>query len=187
VFLERLTLEFAARQKTNPRYSLRAFAAFLETDHATLSQVMRGRRRATVQQIRRAGKKLGLSPEEITVHLAAEHVPDTSTVQRQARLRHWTAEALALAAGRTHWKIVRLIRQPGFRADCRWIAAQVGAGVDEVNVALTRLLRPELIDGRWCDRTGFAKLSECEFRKLALGRVRRKAAEDRIEFGKTEE
>ncbi|HXM43883.1 MAG TPA: hypothetical protein VN924_21800 [Bryobacteraceae bacterium] len=185
MFRQRLNVEFATRRQTNPRYSLRAFAAFLQTDHSTLSKVMQGNRRATVKQIRGMGKKLGMSPEEIAVHLAAEHVPDASTARRQARLRRWTAEALAVVGGAEHWEILRLCRAPGFRKDCRWIAAQTGVGVDQVNLALTRLLRLGLIDGRWHAQTALAELTEAEFRKLALARVRQKAAEDHIEFAKT--
>jgi len=147
---------------------------------------MNGDRRATVPQIRGMAKKLGMSPEEIAVHLAADHVPDASTAQRQARLRHWTAEALAVVSGRAHWDIVRLSRQPGFRTDCRWIATQAGVSVDGVHLALARLLRLGLIDGQWHALISFAELTEREFRKLALASVRRKAAEDHhIEFGKT--
>jgi hypothetical protein len=42
-----LCIEFARRRKDNPRYSLRAFAAALKTDHSTLSQIIRGRRTLT--------------------------------------------------------------------------------------------------------------------------------------------
>jgi hypothetical protein len=185
VFRQRLNLEFAVRKQANPRYSLRAFAMFLETDHSTLSKVMKGGRRATVKQIRAIGRRLGMSPEEITVHLAAEHVPGESTAVRQSRLRHWTAEAMAVVSGRVHFEIVRLSRQPKFCLDCRWIAEQAGVSVDQVNLALVRLLRLELIDGQWREQTGLAKLTEREFRKLALARVQKKAAEDHIDLRKT--
>ena len=186
MFRERLNTEFAVRRQNNPRYSLRAFAAFLGTDHSTLSQVLKGSRRAPVKQLRAWCRKLGISPEEITVYLAAEHVPDAGTAERQAQLRHWTAEAMAIVSGRTQWEIVRLSRQSGFRADCRWIAGQAGVSVDEVNLALTRLLRLGLIDGHWKAHAGIARLGEEEFRKRALAKVQEKAAEDHVKFGNTE-
>ncbi|MCU1236190.1 MAG: hypothetical protein JWP63_4157 [Candidatus Solibacter sp.] len=185
MFQQRLTSEFAVRQQTNPRYSLRAFAAFLEADHSTVSQVLKGTRRATVTQIRAWGRKLGIVAEELAVHLAAEHVPDSATAERHAQLRHWTAEAMALLTGPAHWQIVRLSREPEFRADCRWLAEQARVGVDEINLALTRLLRFGLIDGQWKDCTGIARLTEREFRRLALSRVREKAAEDHVQLGNT--
>ena len=183
MFRERLNLEFAARKQANPRYSLRAFAAFIETDHSTISKILSGSRKVTSRQLRTIGKKLGMSAEEITVYLAAEHVPDTASAKRQAMLTHWTAEALAVVSGRLHWAIVQASRRPEFRMDCRWLAAELRTTADEINLALTRLLRLELIDARWQDRTGSAALSECEFRKLALTRIRKKAAEDHVTIG----
>jgi transcriptional regulator with XRE-family HTH domain len=188
VFADRLSEELAARKRSNQRYSLRAFAAFLGADHSTLSQVLRGTRRATVTQLRAWSRKLGITPPEIAVYLAAEQVPDDATAGRQAMLRHWTAEAMAVVRDRAHFEILRLSRADDFRADCRWLAERADVSVDEVNVALARLLRLGLIemttDGVWRDRTGLARLNEREFRTLALDRVREKAAADRVKFGK---
>ena len=78
-----------------------------------------------------------------------------------------------------HWRILRLCGAAEFRADSRWIAEQLGASVDQVNVALSRLLRLRLLSmdstGRWTDASGVAARGEREFRKVALARVREKA------------
>jgi len=181
MFRERLEQEFAARRAKNPRHSLRAFAAFLGTDHSTLAQILRGSRRAPAARIRAWARKLGLTPEEAAVYIAAEHVPDDATAHRQHQLRHWTAEALGLVTDRAHWEIVRLSRIDGFQADCRWIAQQADLTVDQVNVALSRLLRLRLLEigatGKWTDLTALPSLSERQFRKLALARVRQMAKE----------
>jgi transcriptional regulator with XRE-family HTH domain len=180
MFVERLQSEFEARNLANPRYSLRAFAAFLDMDHSTLSKVMKGSRRATPRQLRMMAGKLKMPTEEIAVHLTAEHVLDLSITRRQESLRHWAAEAIAVISDGLHSKIVRLCRTSGFHADSRWIASRTAASVDDVNLVLTRLLRLELIDGRWRDQTGLTAWNELEFRKLALMRIRKKAAEDQI-------
>lgn len=188
-FRDRLKSEFAARRHKNPRYSLRAFAAFLGADHSTLSQILRGARRVPLAQIRRWAKKMEMSPEEASAYVAAEHVPDAATHGWQEYLRHWTAEAIAVVTDRTHWQIVRLCRTRGFRADSRWIAAQAGTTADAVNLALSRLLRLRLLQlestGRWSDQTGIVQLTEARFQKLALTRVREMAAEDRTSRQKT--
>src|SRR5215469_3031518 len=124
-FRDRLETEFRARRKKNGRYSLRAFAAFLATDHSTLSQILRGVRRPPLRAVRSWGRKLGMCPEEIAVYIAAEHVADPSSAERLDHLRHWTAEALAIVSDRTHWHILELSREPGFTPDCRRIAAQL--------------------------------------------------------------
>lgn len=188
MFGERLTEEFAARKRANPRYSLRAFAAFLGADHSTVAQVMRGARRATVAQVRGWARKLAIPPEEISVLLAGEQAPDQATLKRQAMLLHWTAEAQAVVRGKAHLAILRLCAADDFRPDCRWIAARAGVAVDEVNIALHRLLRLGLLsltaDGSWRDCNGLGRASTREFRRAALARVREKAAEDRILIGK---
>jgi transcriptional regulator with XRE-family HTH domain len=56
----RMQEELRIRHESNPRYSLRAFAAFLGTGHSTLSQILRGKRRAPVAQIRQWTKNARL-------------------------------------------------------------------------------------------------------------------------------
>ncbi len=184
-FRERLREEFESRRKYNPRYSIRALALFLDTDHSTLAQILRGIRRVPASHIRRWAKKLEISPEEAAAYIAAEHVADPRTAQRQHQLRHWTAEAMALTSEPAHWEILRLCRTPQFRTDCRWIARRIGTSVDEVNLALSRLLRLGLLQvdsaGDWKDTTGLRSLTPREFRKLALARVRKESKEWQIQ------
>jgi transcriptional regulator with XRE-family HTH domain len=179
-FRARLEQELDARRLKNPRYSLRAFAAFLETDHSTLSQILQGRRRVPAVRIRAWARKLGMDRDEAAAYIAAEQLPDASTAQREQQLRHWTAEALSIVADRIHWGIVELSRRPDFRPDCRWIAEQSGVSVDEVNVAFSRLLRLRLMEvtaaGEWRELTHPPVTSEKDFRKLALARIRQEAA-----------
>ena len=188
-FRERLQEELRIRHEGNPRYSLRAFAAFLGTDHSTLSQILRGKRRAPAAQIRQWTKKPGLDGEEAAAYIAAEHVPDAATTERENQLRHWTAEAMAIVTERTHWDIVRLSRTPEFQVDCRWMAEQIGVTVDDVNLAFNRLLRLRLMEtdpaGKWIDLTNPPALTEREFRRAALARVREKAAESRVKKRRT--
>jgi transcriptional regulator with XRE-family HTH domain len=166
-FADRLAGEFAARRAKNRRYSLRAFAAWLGTDHSTLSQILRGRRRTPARQVRAWAKKLGMEAEEAAVWIALEHASSEAD-------RHWTAEALAVTET-VHWRILDLSRAPEFRADSRWLAQRTGVTADVVNIALSRLLRLGLIEmraGRWTEQTGLDEWTEPEFRKLALQRVK---------------
>ncbi len=177
MFRNRLETEFAARREKNPRYSLRAFAKFLGADHSTVSQILRGSRPIPALRIRAWGKKLGLSAEEISAYIAALHVPDAAVLDRQQQLLHWTAEAMGIVAEPLLYQIIHLTRTPAFRADCRWIARETGFTADEVNIAVSRLLRLGLLEmqqDRWRDLTGIAELSPEKFRKLALSKVREK-------------
>jgi hypothetical protein len=178
-FREKLEIEFHSRRAKNSRYSLRAFAAFLETDHSTLSQVLKRTRPIPLRHIRSWAHKLGLTRDEAALFIAAEHVLDAPVAAREAQLRNWTAEALGVLTEPAHFEILRLCRAPGFRPDCRWIAGQSGIPVDEVNIALSRLMRLGLLHaraaGEWRDVTGLPVLTTRNFRELALARVKERA------------
>jgi transcriptional regulator with XRE-family HTH domain len=180
-FNRRLELEFEERRRKNSRYSMRAFALLLGVDHSTLSQILRGTRRMPAGRIRAWAKRLGIRNDEAAIYIAAEYLMDSPTAARQEQLRHWVAEAASIMTEKVHREILRLSRSPGFRADSRWIAEQIGVSVDTVNVALSRLLRLRLIEvsptGQWKDLTGLPNLIAREFQSLALKRVREMAAE----------
>ena len=108
-----LTTEFEQRQRRNPRYSLRAFARDLGTDHATLSQLLRGRRVLSPRLVQQFGRKLHLSAADIADACEQHH-----------------ADA-----------ILRLARLQSFRPNSRWIATRTGLPLDAVNSALDRLVR----------------------------------------------
>ena len=120
-----LQTELDRRRSANRRYSLRAFARSLSIDHSALSQILRGKRRLTARNVRALGGKLALDAPAVAEHCAAEN------------------EAAVLDA----------ILRPGFRADSRWISTMSGIPLDEVNVALQRLLRKRVVvmqsRGRW--------------------------------------
>lgn len=181
--------EFNQRREGNSRYSLRAFATFLGTDHSTLSQILRSQRPLPLARMRTWAKKLGLEPEVTAAYVAAEHLPDAQSAARESQVRHWTAEASAIIMLPVHWELFRLCGKHGFRNDSRWIAEQTGATVDQVNMAFQRLLRIGLLrtraDGRWMVTTGDTVKSEREFQKLAFTRVREKAAEFQVKLPST--
>lgn len=185
-FKDRLQREFEQRREKNPRYSLRAFATLLGADHSTLSQILRGQRRVPLARIRPWAKKLDLDPEEAIAYIAAEHLPDAVTTARNNQVRHWTAEAMAVLTERTHWEIFHACGMPDFQSDSRWIAGRIGATVDVVNVAFTRLLRLGLVEtsaeGRWMATAVPTIQTEAKFRREALIRVRQKAAEAKVQL-----
>jgi transcriptional regulator with XRE-family HTH domain len=116
-FSDLLREELARRRGGNPRYSLRAFARRLEIDHATLSQLLRGRRRLSTRTIALLGARIGLG-------IAA--IRECSAAENDAR-------------------VLRVVRHPSFRPDSRWIAVRTGLPLDEVNISLQRLLHGRVL------------------------------------------
>jgi transcriptional regulator with XRE-family HTH domain len=107
-----LLRELERRRSANRRYSVRAFAASLRVDHATLSQILRDKRRLTPRMIRMLCIRLKLDAAHIE-QLCADSVDDT---------------------------LLRAIGSGSFRADSRHLATISNLPLDEVNVALQRLL-----------------------------------------------
>lgn len=65
--IEMLLREFAKRKETNPRYSLRAFARFLDMSSATLSRVLANRQEISLSASKKIIKKLNFSEHESLV------------------------------------------------------------------------------------------------------------------------
>jgi transcriptional regulator with XRE-family HTH domain len=154
-----LQSELARRCARNPQYSLRAFALQLGVDHSTLSQWLRARRPITARSVETLGPKLGLSPSAIQQYV--EHAGRDEGGLQGAEIL--TGETISLIADWYHFAILELTRLDEFRCDTRWIARVLDISVDEVNLAIQRLIRLDLLDmesaDRWVDRSPDAVVS----------------------------
>ena len=168
--------EFSARRAVNGRYSLRAFAGLLGVDHATLSQVLRGKRQMPAEHIGSWARKLKLSPEETAVYTAVARIADEQARAASEALRQWAAEMKALLGQPVHAELLRLTRTKGFKSDSRSAAQTIGVSIDDVNIALSRMLRLGLMEvdaaGVWKDETGLAQITPQSFRKYVAERVK---------------
>jgi transcriptional regulator with XRE-family HTH domain len=153
-----LQSELARRCGRNPNYSLRAFAMHLNVDHSTLSQWLRGRRPIAARNIESLGALLGIAPHAIKAYV--EHAARGDPVNG---VWYLTSETMSLVAEWYHFAILELTRLDSFQPDSRWIARVLGLSVDEVNVALQRLIRLDLLEmetrARWVDKSGDARIS----------------------------
>jgi uncharacterized protein (TIGR02147 family) len=179
-----LQAELARRCAENPRYSLRAFAKRLGVDHATLSQLLRGRRSMTAATIRRFGARLKLDEAAIGAWVAAERDArggDAGGSKTLREVRQLTADAASLVSEWYHFAILELTHLDDFRADSRWIARVLGIPVDAVNVALQRLLRLGLLEmesrSKWRDRSGPSAVNLEGFAHAAVQRLALQARE----------
>lgn len=178
-----LERELARRCAANERYSLRAFARDLRIHHSTLSQLLRKRRRVTPAAVKRLGARLRLDAPSIErcALAAAQATLRDAPALRAARAL--AADAFAALEEWPHLAILELSRLPEFQADSRFVARVLGIGVDEVNVALQRLLRLGLLEmssaTAWRDTSASAgadAFARATVRRL-LQRLRALAAE----------
>jgi uncharacterized protein (TIGR02147 family) len=168
-----LQRELARRCSKNPQYSLRAFAKYLEVDHSTLSQYLRGKRKMTERSIRKFAVRLGMNTETIErLVLAEQYVGRAEDDASLHELEKAAQDTASLIADWHHYAILELVRLRDFRPDTRWIARVLGISADEVNIALHRLLRFGLLEmtasGKWIDRSGDTATSLAGFAHAAV-------------------
>jgi uncharacterized protein (TIGR02147 family) len=117
--------------------------------------------------------KLGLAPDVIealaSAEFASERDAELSGVVELAR------DVAAALSGGPDYAILELVRLPSFRPNSRWIARVLGIEVDEVNVALQRLLRLGLLEmsapDRWVALCGDTTASVAGFAQAAIERL----------------
>jgi uncharacterized protein (TIGR02147 family) len=172
-FRDRLQEELAARCGRNPRYSLRAFANFLAIDHATLSQILRGKRAVTPATVRKLGARIGLTESDIEryAQIATNKQEPTDATQ----YRDLAEDAARVFSNWHAFAILELMRLKEFRPDVGWIERVLGISADEIQVALQHLIRLNFLNmespGKWVDLTQGAILREEEFTMLSLERL----------------
>ena len=170
-----LQSELARRCADNPRYSLRALAKKLGTDHSTLSQHLRGRRPLTAPAIARLGRRLGLSDEAIARYQANARLFAGPAGQAEGQVVQLARDAAEVLSDVHHAAILELVHLEDFRPETRWIARVLDLPPDTVNVALQRLLRLGLLAmterHRWEDRSGGATVVVEEFGPRVVERL----------------
>ena len=134
---------------------------------------MRGKRALTPKTIERFGERLKLNRRAIQQYIDYEQSrPKTDNLRGVRQLARDAASAIS---DLHHYAILELIRLKDFRPDSRWIARVLGITTDEVNIALTRLIRLGLLEmtepGKWTDKSGDAVSSVEDFANLAVQRL----------------
>ncbi len=155
LFRDVLREELGRRCADNSRYSLRAFALDLGVHHATLSQLLSGRRVVTEESIRRIGAALGWSSDRVAELLERERLFSGPRERDEPEVVRLTDDAARVMHEWCHHAILELMRLASFRPDSRWIARVLGVSTDEVNIALSRLARLGMLTmeapDRWVD------------------------------------
>lgn len=77
-YINRIKEDLSLRQRSNPHYSLRAYARDLGLHSSSLSQVLQGKRSLPIKNSLEVVKKLGLTPKERTLFLESLYKKKTS-------------------------------------------------------------------------------------------------------------
>jgi len=150
-----------AAMRRNPRFSLRSFAKQLGIDHSTLSQVLRKKRRLSARALEAIAKRMGLNEDAIRAYAQSSRKKRPSgSSPENIRDMHFDLDTFQLLSVWFHSAMLELLQLPEFKTDSRWIANTLGIAVEDVNIALQRLLRLGLLEmsgpNRWRDKSGDA-------------------------------
>src|SRR5262249_35697123 len=143
----------------------------LGIDHSTLSQMLRGKRSFSVQNIRKFGVRLGLPEADIERWILSEqHEQDKKPVDEQ--IKQLTDDVAMLMNDVNLYAILELTRLKSFQPDSRWIARVLGITTDEVNIALQCLIRLGMLEmqstTKWIDHLGNAMATMQDYTQAGI-------------------
>jgi len=137
-FLQR---ELIRRCKSNPRYSLRAFARTLKLDSSYLSKVLQGRRSVTEGLIERVRDALALSPAQVETFKQRIPKPAKQGSVPVIPFDQVALDTFHLISDWYHFAILELTTIQGFSPNTKWIAGALDLPVPLVQSAVDRLAR----------------------------------------------
>jgi uncharacterized protein (TIGR02147 family) len=123
------------------------------------------------------GKRLGLNESVIEAYKQNESGRKGVASGREQGVRafQFDLDTFQLVSVWYHQAILELTHTRGFQTDSRWIARRLGISVDEVNVAIQRLLRLGLLElstrTAWTDKSGDAEFQSPTLTSAAGRRV----------------
>lgn len=149
-----LQLELMERCRRNPRYSLRAFANLLELDPSSVSQMISGRRKASVKMTKKICEKLSAEPTLVENFVKNARVKRSKLGEYSADKKYslLTLDSIEVISNWYYFAILELMNMTHFKSCPSWMAARTGISVPEVKIALERLMRLELVqevDGKF--------------------------------------
>ncbi len=184
-FRKFLQEELSLRIRTNSQYSLRSFARLLGISAPYLSLILSGKRKLNRKTILKLGKAFGLSPYEMSffVDERAEQRDLGSELQpenfRQIAFDHFQA-----ISDWHHYAILELTKVKGFKSNVRWVARVLGISPNEVNAAIERLVKLEMLAikrGVWVDVSGELTNLDNEYIAIARRKLQKQILEKAID------
>jgi len=149
-FRQFLQNELIRRTRSNPKYSMRAFARFLEIQPDYLSKLLLGRRQLTRRTILRLGLRLGMAPQDLDKF---ESNGVANQQEQMAVYRSLLSDQFHVISDWYHFAMLELVHVKGFKPEPKWIARTLGITVTEVHAAIERLQRLDFLEispsGKW--------------------------------------
>lgn len=159
-----LRQELVSRIRSNPQYSLRAFARSIHLDHSMLSHVLNGKKKLSEGRAYEVAQYLGFSGPEMDYFVSLVRLDHSENELQRRRLLQeienkfpgkiserqvLSLDEFNMISNWYHFAILQLFRLPRFKCDSAddesRIAVRFGINIFEVRAALERLERLGMI------------------------------------------
>jgi uncharacterized protein (TIGR02147 family) len=150
--------EFAIRCKEAARYSMRSFAKDINLSPSRLSEIFSGQHGLSRASAIKVAKGLGYSEEEQTYFCdlvesrhgrsearRAEAKQRLQSTRQDSQLQQRKIDTFKILSDWYHMAIIELVKLDGFESDKTWIANKLELSVPEVEMAIERLVRLDLL------------------------------------------
>ncbi len=129
--------------RANPKYSLRAFAQYLDMDASSVSQIISGKRKASDKVITKICEKLSVSPSETKKFI--QNAKISSREKTNTDYEIMAEDAFAYISNWYHYAILELTFTGNLANDPQYISKTLSITVTEAKMAIERLLRLGLL------------------------------------------
>ena len=146
--LNRVLLE---RQKRNSQYSMRSYAKQLDLNPASLSSILKGKRKLPIENIERIAGKLKLSPKEyglfVTSALDGRVNPKDINLENHTFNREVINEKLhhKIIAEWEYYAFLSLINLDNYQNDLKWIAKKLQISQKRAREVICGLIEAKFI------------------------------------------
>jgi len=142
---DKIKSEFEDRQKRNSSYSLRAYAQWLELSPAQVSQMISGKRPATLNTLNKLKSKLNFSPKEERIFIEEIVSTKIAAVDSKKDVVNLKEDEFKLIADWYHFAILALLKLKGASLTIRSLSTRLGTSFINIRDALDRLERLKII------------------------------------------
>ena len=144
LWLENLLAE---KIKTNPQFSLRAFARLVGVSPAVLSRILSGKRNLTFNLAVRIADGLVLGPiDRNQLYSLFTHTKSNENIKEDSHEKELSIDCFNAMKDWYHYGITQLLYMESFNEDPKWIAKMLSITELEAKLAIDRLIRLEMID-----------------------------------------
>ncbi len=136
-----LETEYEQKRSINPRYSMSAFAKWLELPVSSLHRIMKGERKVSAKLIEQIKLKFKLDEKQFKKILGLEH--EKASIENFLQLEE---DQFKLISEWFHFAIYSLTLHQNFKNDHNWIAKQLGLRKYQVDEAIKRMMNLGMLE-----------------------------------------